>query len=283
MKYIGAHLSAARAGGLAKLPGYGKEIGATAFALFTKNQKKWFENPLSEQQISEFKKNCQSYQFSAEHILPHGSYLLNIGSPEQNILKLTRSSLIEEARRCEMLGLKYLNIHLGAHKKLISPQECLKICAETVNYCLQKTDSIEIVLENSAGQGTRVGYLFEHISQVIELVEDKERVGVCLDTCHAFGGGYDLRTANDCRQTFAEFDDVVGFNWLRAMHLNDSLIELGSHKDRHAPLGEGLIGMTCFEYIMHDSRFDGIPLILETPKPERWADEIKKLKEMMKE
>ena len=207
MKYIGAHVSTS--GGVENVPDNAWNIGASAFAFFTKNQKKWFEEPLSEESIRLFRQRCQDYNFSADHILPHGSYLINPGSSEENILTISRNSLIEEMKRCELLGLKYLNIHPGAHKKLISEDDCLKICAETINICLQKTSSLALVIENTAGQGTRTGYKFEHLRRILDLVDIKERIGVCLDTCHTFGAGYDLRTASDCEATFQDFDNII--------------------------------------------------------------------------
>ncbi|MCF7911277.1 MAG: deoxyribonuclease IV [Candidatus Cloacimonetes bacterium] len=281
MKYIGAHVSAS--GGVEYAPQNAQKTGACAFAFFVKNQKRWFEKPLEEEAISRFKAFCHEYGYSSDQILPHGSYLVNIGSPEPEKLQISRESLIDEMIRCELLGLKFLNIHLGAHKKMVSEDECLQICAETLNLCHQKTKSLIVVIENSAGEGSRMGYRFEHLSRVIELVADKERIGVCLDTCHAFGAGYDLRTEEVCQAAFSEFDRIVGFQWLRGMHLNDSMIELGSRKDRHAPIGEGLIGKTCFQFIMQDDRFAEIPLILETPEPEKWQAEIKMLYNMCKE
>ncbi|MCF7919441.1 MAG: deoxyribonuclease IV [Candidatus Cloacimonetes bacterium] len=281
MKYLGAHVSAA--GGVENAPVNAHRIGAKAFALFTKNQKKWFENPLTVDNITLFKKRCLEYGYSAEYILPHDSYLINPGSPEADNIRISRNSLINEIQRCEALGLKYLNFHPGAHKKLVSEDECLQICAETINICHQKTEDLVLVIENTAGQGTSVGYRFEHLRRIIDLVENKERVGVCLDTCHAFAAGYDLRTRADCEKTFSEFAEIIGFKKLCGMHLNDSLHELGSRKDRHANLGDGLIGIECFRYIMQDERFDNIPLILETRDSDKWAEEIALLYEMSKE
>ena len=281
MKFVGAHVSAG--GGVENAPDNAGRIGATAMAFFPKNQKRWFASPLQEKSIRLFKQRCQQFRLSPDYILPHGSYLANIGSPEPDKLEMSRNSLIAELKRCEILGLKYLNIHLGAHKKLVSEDDCLKICAETINICHQKTSNLSVIIENSAGQGTRMGYRFAHFSRIIELVDDKKRIGVCLDTCHTYGAGYDLRTKEHCQATFAEFASVTGFQWLRGMHLNDSKIELGSRKDRHASIGEGLIGKTCFEYIMQDDRFEEIPLILETPESEKWQAEIKMLYSMTKE
>jgi deoxyribonuclease IV len=281
MKYIGAHVSTC--GGVENAPGNAAEISADAFALFTKNQKKWFEPPLSQESIALFKMHCKALNFAPEYILPHGSYLVNIGSPEPDVLQISRNSLLEEMKRCESLNLKFLNIHLGAHKKLVSEDDCLKICAETINICLQNSENIILVLENSAGQGTRMGYRFEQLAQVITLIEQQQRVGICLDTCHAFGAGYDLTNLNKCEKVFAEFDSIVGYKWLKGMHLNDSKVELASRKDRHAPLGEGLIGLDCFRYVMQNKKFDNIPLILETPEPDKWADEIIMLKALAKE
>lgn len=277
MKYIGAHVSAA--GGVENAPANAHKIGATAFALFTKNQRQWVAAPIAAAQAEAFRTACDRYGYSPTQILPHDSYLINLGHPEREALEKSRAAFLDEMQRCEVLGLDRLNFHPGSHLQKIAPEKSLDLIAESINIALDKTRGVTAVIENTAGQGSNLGFAFEHLAYLIDRVEDKSRVGVCIDTCHAFAAGYDLRTAQACERTFAELDRVVGFAYLKGMHLNDAMKVLGSHVDRHTPLGEGMIGMECFRYIMQDARFDGIPLILETPDEERWAEEIALLKE----
>ena len=281
MKYIGAHVSAS--GGVDNAPRNAAEIGATAFALFTKNQRQWAAPPLSEQQIEAFCTECERLGYSAAQILPHDSYLINLGHPEEEPLEKSRASFLHEMQRCEQLGLDRLNFHPGSHLKKISEEESLRLVAESINIALEKTSGVTAVIENTAGQGSNLGYAFWHLAYIIDRVEDKSRVGVCLDTCHSFAAGYDLSTEKGCDEVFAEFEREVGFKYLRGMHLNDAMKPLGSRVDRHSPLGEGYLGITPFRYIMQDSRFDNIPLILETPDEERWAEEIALLKSFAEE
>lgn len=278
MKYIGAHVSAA--GGVENAPANAHGIGATGFALFTKNQRQWVAAPLTAAQIDAFRKACDKYGYTPAQILPHDSYLINLGHPEREALEKSRAAFLDEMQRCEALGLNRLNFHPGSHLQKISPERSLDLIAESINIALDKTRSVTAVIENTAGQGSNLGFAFEHLAYLIERVEDKSRVGVCIDTCHAFAAGYDLRTAEACDKTFAELERVVGFGYLKGMHLNDAMKILGSHVDRHTPLGEGMIGMECFRYIMQDARFDGIPLILETPDEQRWPEEIALLKSL---
>jgi deoxyribonuclease-4 len=280
MKYIGAHVSSG--GGVANAPLNAQAIGATAFALFTKNQQQWQAPPLPEEQIVAFKENCRKFNFAPETILPHDSYLINLGQPTPEGLEKSRKAFIGELERCHQLGLVYLNFHPGAHLREISEDECLARIAESINIAHQEVPDVIAVIENTAGQGSNVGYRFEHLAAIIEQVNDQKRVGVCLDTCHTFAGGYDLRSAEDCEKTFAEFDRVVGFKWLRAMHLNDAKSAFDSRVDRHHSLGHGNLGEEVFRYIMGDKRFDGIPLILETIDPELWPEEIKWLRSLEK-
>ena len=277
-KFIGAHVSAA--GGVENAPIRAKEIGANAFALFTKNQRQWVAKPLTEQSINAFKNNCEKFAFGPEQILPHDSYLINLGAPEEEKLVKSRAAFIDEMERCHQLGLNLLNFHPGSHLKKISEQDCLALIAESINLAHRAVPDVIAVIENTAGQGTNLGWRFEHLAAIIERVEDKQRVGVCLDTCHTFTAGYDLRTKEACDETFAEFDRVVGMHYLRAMHLNDSKVDFDSHVDRHHSLGKGKIGWDCFEYIAQDDRFDSIPLILETIEPEIWQDEIQALRHL---
>lgn len=275
MKYIGPHVSAS--GGVENAPLNAMQVGATAFALFTKNQRQWFSAPLSEKSVEAFKVNLEKSGISADYVLPHDSYLINLGSPEAEGLEKSRNSFLEEMQRCEQLGLKMLNFHPGSHLKKITLEECLARVAESINFALDKTSGVTAVIENTAGQGTNVGFSFQHLAYIIEKVEDKSRVGVCLDTCHTYSAGYDLKTESGYKATFEEFEEVVGFKYLRGIHLNDTKKEFGSRVDRHDSIGKGLLGMEFFERFMKDSRFDNIPLILETPDETLWAEEIKRL------
>lgn len=281
MKYFGAHVSAS--GGADNAPANAHAIGATAFALFTKNQRQWVAKPLTAGEIDAFRKACDTYGYRPEQILPHDSYLINLGHPEKEALEKSRAAFLDEMQRCELLGLDRLNFHPGSHLQKITEEESLDRIAESINIALDKTRGVTAVIENTAGQGSNLGFRFEHLRYLIDRVEDKSRVGVCIDTCHAFAAGYDLRTAEACDATFAELERVVGFGYLKGMHLNDAMKILGSRVDRHMPLGEGMIGMECFRYIARDERFDGIPLILETPDETRWGEEIARLKAFAEE
>ncbi|MCW8919612.1 MAG: deoxyribonuclease IV [Gammaproteobacteria bacterium] len=272
MKYVGAHVSAA--GGVENAPLNAARIGARAFALFTKNQRQWVAKPLTEQSIDAFKANLKEVGIAPEHVLPHDSYLINLGHPESEPLQKSRDAFLDELQRCAQLGLPLLNFHPGAHLNKCSEEQSLAIVADSINWALEKSEGVTAVIENTAGQGTNLGYRFEHLARIIEGVEDKSRVGVCLDTCHTFTAGYDLRTAEACDATFAEFEHIVGFRYLRGMHLNDSKPDLGSRVDRHESLGKGKLGLDCFRYIMNDARFDDIPLVLETIDEGLWAEEI---------
>jgi deoxyribonuclease-4 len=274
-KYIGAHVSVA--GGVENAPLNAREIGATAFALFTKNQRQWKAKPLTEKSISTFNQNCKKAGFRPDHILPHDSYLINLGHPEEAGLAKSREAFLDECRRCEQLGLKYLNFHPGSHLKKISPGQCLARIAESINITLDQTLGVTAVIENTAGQGTNMGHAFEQLAEIIDQVEDRSRVGVCLDTCHSFAAGYDLKTEQGCKSVMEDFNRIVGLNYLKGMHLNDSKKGHGSRVDRHASLGQGELGWEPFRTLMEDSRLDGIPLILETPDTSLWASEIQQL------
>ncbi|HFT2431627.1 TPA: deoxyribonuclease IV [Providencia stuartii] len=280
MKYVGAHVSASGSVDQAVIRAH--EINATAFALFTKNQRQWKAPPLSEEVIEKFKANCAKYGYGKHQILPHDSYLINLGHPEQEALEKSRIAFIDEMQRCEQLGIDLLNFHPGSHLKKIDIDDCLARIAESINIALNETQGVIAVIENTAGQGSNLGYRFEHLAKIIEDVDDKSRVGVCIDTCHAFAAGYDLRTEEACEETFKQFSDIVGFEYLKGMHLNDAKSEFASRVDRHHSLGEGNIGYTPFSYIMKDPRFDGIPLILETINPDIWPQEIAWLKSQQK-
>lgn len=277
MKYIGAHVSAS--GGVENAPLNAQAIGATAFALFTKNQRQWQAKPLTEESIAAFRHNCKEHGYSPAQILPHDSYLINLGHPEQEKLAKSRTAFIDEMARCRQLGLSMLNFHPGSHLKKVSPEQCLAKIAESINIAHQEVPDVCAVIENTAGQGSNLGWQLEQLAAIIEQVQDRTRVGICLDTCHLFAAGYDLSSADGWQRTFAEFERIIGFSFLKGMHLNDAKSTLASRVDRHHSLGEGNIGWDCFRAIMEDTRFDGIPLVLETIEPKIWAKEITQLQQ----
>lgn len=281
MKYIGAHVSAA--GGVQNAPENAKNIGARAFALFTKNQRQWFSEPLTSASIDLFRKRCEDYGYKPFQILPHNSYLINLGNPDKEGLKKSRETFIDEMRRCELLGLDRLNFHPGSHLNKIEPEDCLKLIAESINIALEKTTGVTAVIENTAGQGTNLGHKFEQIRTIIDNVEDKSRVGVCIDTCHSYAAGYEIKTAEGFVRTFKHFEDIIGIKYLKGMHLNDTKKDFGTRVDRHEVLGKGFLGVDVFSMIMNDARFDNMPLILETPDESLWASEIKWLYSLEKE
>lgn len=275
MKRVGAHVSAS--GGVENAPINAEAIGANAFALFTKNQRQWVAKPLTDKSIAAFQENLKTAGIEPAQVLPHDSYLINLGHPETEALEKSRAAFLDELKRCEQLGLELLNFHPGSHLKKISEVESLSRVADSINWALEQSQGVVAVIENTAGQGSNLGYAFEHLAAIIDGVEDKSRVGVCLDTCHTFTAGYDLRTTETCDDTFRKFADIVGFKYLRGMHLNDSKPDLGSRVDRHESLGKGKLGWAPFEYIMNDDRFDEIPMILETTDSTIWAEEIEAL------
>lgn len=272
MKYVGAHVSVS--GGVEAAPNNAHEIGARSFALFTRNPTRWKSAPLKEKSIEAFKENCQRYGYTPGNILPHDGYLINLGSPDRDKLAISREAFLDEVRRCEQLGLTMLNFHPGSHLNLISIDDCLDRIAESVNITLEQTAGVKVVIENTAGQGSNLGFSFEQIAHIISKVEDKSRVGVCVDTCHAFAAGYDISTQDAFSKTWREFDEVIGMRYLCALHLNDTKKGLASRVDRHESLGKGQLGGEFFKLMMNDSRFDDMPLILETPDDTIWAQEI---------
>ncbi len=290
MKFVGAHVSVS--GGVDKAPINAMKIGAKAFAMFTKNQRQWVAKPLEEKMIESFKSNLKKSEISPKHVLPHDSYLINLGSPDTEKLEKSRNAFIDELKRCDQLGLELLNFHPGSHlvkvgkrdpkyaDKIIEAElNCLDLIAESMNIAIEATKDLKVklVIENTAGQGTNLGYKFEHLAHLIDKIEDQSRVGVCLDTCHTFTAGYDLRTKETYNKTMSEFEKIVGFKYLCGMHLNDSKPKLGSRVDRHHSLGQGELGWDTFKFIMNDSRMDNIPLILETINSDIWDREIVEL------
>ncbi len=280
MKYVGAHVSAQ--GGVENAPSNANAIGARAFALFTRNQKQWYANALTKASIRLFRDNCEKFDFRSFQILPHDGYLINLGHAEKEPLEKSRIAFLDEMRRCEQLGLDRLNFHPGSHLNLYGIEECLTRIAESINITLDQTKGVTAVIENTAGQGTNLGYTFEQIKYIIDLVEDNSRVGVCIDTCHAFTAGYDVKSARGFNETFAKFDELIGFKFLKGMHLNDSKKERATRVDRHESIGSGFLGDEAFILLMNDPRFDNIPLILETPDESLWEAEIRKLYSFVK-
>ncbi len=275
MKYVGAHVSTE--GGVQNAPLNEQAIGGKALALFTRNQRQWASKPLAEESIAQFKENLAAVGIAPKHVMPHDSYLINVGNPGKEIRTKSIAALLDETRRCEQLGIPLINFHPGSHMREVSEEECLTLIAEAMNEILAQTVGVTLVIEGTAGQGSNVGYRFEHLASLIEQTEDKKRVGVCIDTCHIFAAGYDIRTPEVYEKTMKEFAKVVGFKYLRGMHLNDAKVELGSKKDRHDSIGKGTLGIPTFELLMNDKRLDDIPLILETIDESLWAEEIKTL------
>ena len=278
MKHIGPHVSTT--GGVQHAPLNARAIGATAFGMFTKNQRQWVVKPYDKATIDAFKKNLAECGYEPRYVLAHDSYLINIGSPDKAMRQKSLTALTDELTRCAQLSLGMLNIHPGSHLREISEDECCALIAESINRALDKTTGVAVVLENTAGQGSNIGYRFEHLAAIIAAVDDKTRVGCCFDTCHAFAAGYDIRTEETYRATMATFDRVIGFNYLRGLHINDAKSALGSHIDRHHSIGEGTLGWEPFRFFMSDPRFDELPMILETIDEGRWPEEIRRLSEM---
>lgn len=273
MKYVGAHVS--MSDGIGNTPVKAHEIGAKAFALFTRQPQRWKSSPLKATDIEAFKANCQQYGYSADYILPHDSFLINLGAPDAEKLAKSREAFLDELKRCEQLGLIMVNFHPGSHLNEMGTDECLDLIAESINWALAQTSGVKAVIENTAGQGSNLGFEFEQIAHIIDKVNDKSRVGVCIDTCHALAAGYDLTTEEGYEQTWKDFDRIIGLKYLCGMHINDSKKGVGSRIDRHESLGKGALGEAFFKRMMNDPRLDNIPLILETPDDTIWAEEIK--------
>ena len=274
MKYIGAHVSAS--GGVENAPLNATAIGANAFALFTKNQRQWVSAPLTAKSIAQFKENCAAGGFDARYILPHDSYLINLGNPDEDAMQKSRAAFIDEMKRCEQLGLTMLNFHPGSHLNKIPVEGCLDAIAANINLALSMTSGVAAIIENTAGQGSNVGNKLEEIRYIIDRVDDKSRVGVCIDTCHFYSAGYDI--VNDYEGSFKAFEEIIGLQYLKAIHLNDTKKMLGSRVDRHESIGLGLLGIEFFQRFMKDPRFNDMPIILETPDESRWAAEIELLR-----
>lgn len=281
MKYVGAHVSVQ--GGVANAPLRAQEIGAKSFALFTGSSNRWVSKAISDAEAALFVERCAEYGYSPDVILPHDNFLINLGSPDAEKLAMSRKSFLDEMQRVEKLGLSMLNFHPGSHLKAMAEDDCLDRIAESVNITLGQTSGVTAVIENTAGQGSNLGHRFEQIARIIDGIDDKSRVGVCIDTCHAYSAGYDLATDSGYDEMWRLFDDIIGRDYLRGIHLNDDKRELGSRIDRHASIGTGTLGEDFFRRFMNDPRFDGIPVILETPDDSIWAREIEWLYSLVEE
>lgn len=279
-KRVGAHVSIV--GGVENAPYNAREIGAKAFAMFTKNQRRWTAKDLQPENIKLFKERLKEVGIKPEHILPHDSYLINLGNADEEKRQQSLDAYIDEMKRCHELGLLYLNMHPGSHLKEISEEESLNLIVQSINYANKFIPEVITVLEITAGQGSNLGYTFEHLAYIIDKIEDKTRIGVCLDTCHMFAAGYDIRTKETYEKTMAEFEKIVGFKYLKGVHLNDSMVTLGSKKDRHESIGKGQLGEEFFELFMNDPRFDNLPIALETIDETIWKEEIQYLYSLIK-
>jgi deoxyribonuclease-4 len=275
-KYIGAHVTTA--GGVENALLHADKIKASGFAIFTRNQRRWESPALSEESITLFKERMTQFGYTAEQVLPHNSYLINLAQPDEDKRALSFTAYIDELRRVELLGLRYLNFHPGSTVGLITKEEGIERVAESINQAHQIVGDVVHVLETTSGQTNKIGGSFEELASIIEQVEDKSRIAVCIDTCHIFAAGYDISTSEGWNQTMEEFDRIVSLKFLKGMHLNDSVKGLGSHADRHENVGQGQIGLEGFKTIIRDHRLDRIPLILETPDKRNWDREISLLK-----
>ncbi|MDD5705059.1 MAG: deoxyribonuclease IV [Kiritimatiellae bacterium] len=280
MKYVGPHVSTQ--GGVEQAPLNAAGIGAKAFGLFVKNQRQWQAPPTSPATCAAFAENMRANGYRAGVVLPHAGYLINLANPDPEAHARSTAALTDELRRCAALGLDRLNLHPGSHLKKITPAEAVKLVAQAINKALEEVSGVTVVLEGTAGQGGCLGANFEELAAMLALTRDRTRVGFCLDTAHLFGAGFDLRTPAAYARTMAQFDDIVGRQYLRGMHLNDTKVALGSRVDRHASLGDGQLGWETFALLMRDPRLDDLPLILETPDEDRWPEEIRRLYELVK-
>ncbi len=280
MLYIGSHTSIA--GGLENAAIEASKLGATAFGMFTKNQRQWAAKPITEEQSSTFRNTLKELGFSKDQILPHDSYLINLGNPDDQKRRQSLDAFIDELQRVEILGLDKLNFHPGSHVNKIDRKGSLALVSEALDEALSSTEGVRPIIETTAGQGSNLGSSFEEIAELLNNSRYPDRLGVCIDTCHIFAAGYDLRSEEAFEKTFEEFGRIVGFDKLEGMHLNDAKIALGSKLDRHESLGKGQIGIEPFIRIAQDPRFRGIPLILETIDSSLWREEIALLKNWSK-
>ncbi|VFP78072.1 Endonuclease 4 [Buchnera aphidicola (Cinara cuneomaculata)] len=272
MTYIGAHVSSQ--GGVEKSILRAHQLGATAFSLFLNNPLRWNHSSLTNKIVNNFHKNCKIYGYSSLQILPHSSFLINLGHPDKNMNKKSCYAFIHEINCCYQLGLIMINIHPGSYLYQITEQKCLEIISDSINFVLNQTRKVVIVLENTAGQGSNVGYCFEHLAFIINKIEDKSRIGVCLDICHLFAAGYQLNDTDIFLDTFKKFNTLIGLKYLYGIHMNDSKGKCNSRLDRHHNLGYGKIEKHVFSKIVQITEFQNIPIILETKNITMWKNEI---------
>lgn len=275
MRFIGPHVSAA--GAPAAAVANALKVGATGFALFVKNQRQWIGKPLPAGDAQAFRSAMAEGNYTAAQVLPHAGYLINLANPDEAMHAKSMGSFLDELHRCEALGLTLLNLHPGSHLRKLSPEAACDRVAESINAALAETSGVTVVIENTAGQGGCLGATFAELRRILDGVQDKSRIGFCLDTAHSFAAGFDIRKEAGLGAFLDGFDREVGLGYLRGMHLNDSKEPLSSHHDRHESLGRGYLGWEPFERIARDRRLENIPLILETPDETLWADEVARL------
>ncbi len=271
---LGAHTSIA--GGVSKSVDLAEKLGFTAMQIFTKNNNRWFQKPLEEKEIELFKTKLN--KSNIKFVVSHDAYLINLCAIKEDILKKSRAAFLDELKRCELLGIPYLNFHPGAHLGA-GEEDGIKLIAESINIAHEKTKGYKVssMLEVTAGQGSSIGYRFEHLRDIIDLIEEKERMSVCIDTAHIFAAGYNIKDQKNYKKVINDFDEIIGLERLKCFHINDSKKELGSRVDRHAHIGKGFIGLEGFTNIMNDKRLNKIPKILETPKGKEQLEDLENL------
>lgn len=274
MFYIGPHVSIS--GSLSLAPKRAREIGASGFGIFTRNQRQWISKPLSDEEIALFKQSLEENGYTRDMVLPHDSYLINLGNPDEEKRKKSLDAFIEEERRVSQLGLRYLNFHPGSHVNQIDPDGCLSLIAESLSKAMEAVPDVEPVLEITAGMGSNMGSRIEELRSIIERCGNDPRLGVCIDTCHAFQSGYDLSEPKKAEAFFDELDGMLPGR-LKGLHLNDAKAPCGKHLDRHESLGKGQIGLDTFLWISEQRRFENIPMVLETPNETLWPEEVRML------
>jgi deoxyribonuclease IV len=272
---LGAHTSTS--GGVGAAVDLAEKLGFTAMQIFSKNNTRWSQRPFKTSEIEEFKAKLKASNI--KFVCVHDSYLINLCSNNLEFKKKSDNAFLDEIERCYQLGIEYLNFHPGAHCGE-GEETGIKVIAEALNIAHEKTKGYKVssMLEATAGQGSALGYRFEHLRAIIDLVEDNDRMSVCIDTAHIFAAGYDIRTPEVYKRTMKEFNDIVGMKYLKCFHMNDSKKPLGSRVDRHDHIGKGLIGLEGFRNIMNDKKIAHIPKILETPKGKEHLEDFENLR-----
>lgn len=271
---LGAHTSTN--GGVAAAVDLAEKLQFTAMQIFTKNNNRWFSKALTEKEINLYKDKLS--KSNIKFVVSHDSYLINLCAASAELLIKSREAFVDELERCELLGIPHLNFHPGSHGGQ-GEKEGIKIIAESLNIAHEKTKGFKVksMLEATAGQGAAIGYRFEHLREIIDLVDEKERMSVCIDTAHIFAAGYDLKSVKGYEKTIKEFDDIVGLDRLQCFHFNDSKKDLGTRVDRHEHIGQGFIGLEGFTNLMNDKRLERVPKILETPKGKEQLEDVENL------